>query len=207
MLDIALNAFVTLFVIIDPIGLLPIFISLSAGATNAYRRRMAIRSVIFGAGILLFFALVGHDFLSLLGIDMSAFRIAGGVMLFTIAMEMVFEKRVTRRTEKAEEFNDDELEDISVFPIAIPFLAGPGSITSIMLLMEAQDGNFAGQVTILSVMMGVLLLSLILFLLSGRLEKMLGQTVSSIFSRLLGVLLAALASQYIIDGLRMAFFS
>lgn len=207
MLDIALNAFVTLFVIIDPIGLLPIFISLSAGATNAYRRRMAIRSVIFGAGILLFFALVGHDFLSLLGIDMSAFRIAGGVMLFTIAMEMVFEKRVTRRTEKAEEFNDDELEDISVFPIAIPFLAGPGSITSIMLLMEAQDGNFVGQVTILSVMMGVLLLSLILFLLSGRLEKMLGQTVSSIFSRLLGVLLAALASQYIIDGLRMAFFS
>jgi len=208
MLDIVLNAFVTLFVIIDPIGLTPLFIGLSAGATVAYRRRMALRGVCFGAGILLFFALFGPEFLGLLGIEMSSFRIAGGVMLFLTGLEMVFGKRSTRRNEKAEEYKDDEdLEDISVFPIAIPFLAGPGSITSVMLLMEAQAGNIMGQVTVLSVMIGVLLISLCLFMLSHRLEKILGQTVSSIFSRILGVLLAALASQYIIEGLRVAFFS
>jgi multiple antibiotic resistance protein len=208
MLDIALNAFVTLFVIIDPIGLTPLFIGLSAGATVAYRKKMAIRAVCFGASILLFFALIGPQFLGLLGIEMSSFRIAGGVMLFLTGLEMVFGKRTTRRSEKAGEFNDDaEVEDISVFPLAIPFLAGPGSITSIMLLMQAQEGDTLAQVTVLSVMICVVLISLCLFLLSHRLEKILGKTISSIFSRILGVLLAALASQYIIDGLRMSFMS
>ncbi|WP_135078669.1 MarC family protein [Terasakiella sp. SH-1] len=208
MTDIVLQAFVTMFVIIDPIGLTPMFIGLSAGATAAYRRKMALRAVFFGACILLFFALIGHEFLGLLGIEMSSFRIAGGAMLFLTGLEMVFGKRTTRRSEKAEEIKaDEEMEDISVFPLAIPFLAGPGSITSIMLLMEAQDGNSEGQMMILGVTGGVLLVSLCLFMISDKLEKVLGQTVSSIFSRILGVLLAALASQYIIDGLRVALFS
>lgn len=208
MVDIVLQAFVTLFVIIDPIGLTPMFIGLTAGATIAYRRRMALRAFCFGFGILLFFALIGHEFLGLLGIEMSSFRIAGGVMLFITGLEMVFGKRTMRRTEKAEEIKKDhEMEDISVFPLAIPFLAGPGSITSIMLLMEGQDGNIQGQSIILGVAFVVMLISLCLFLISHRLEKILGQTVSSIFSRILGVLLAALASQYIIDGLRVALFS
>lgn len=207
MLDIVLNAFVTLFVIIDPIGLTPLFIGLTAGTSALYRHKMAIRGVLFGSAILLFFALLGHEFLGLLGIEMSSFRIAGGVMLFLTGLEMVFGKRSTRRIEKAEEYKDDEEhEDVSVFPLAIPFLAGPGSITSIMLLMAAQDGNVAAQATVLLVLGCVLLMSLSLFLLAPRLEKILGQTVSSILSRILGVLLAALASQYIIDGIRVAFF-
>lgn len=208
MIDIALQTFVTMFVIIDPIGLTPIFIGLTSGATMAYRRRMAFRAFVFGSCILLFFALIGHEFLGLLGIEMSSFRIAGGAMLFLSGLEMVFGKRTTRRTEKAEQvLHDDEMEDISVFPIAIPFLAGPGSITSIMLLMQSQDGHLPGQGMILGITLCVMVISLILFLLSHRLEKMLGETVSSIFSRILGVLLAALASQYIIDGIRTALFS
>ncbi|NVJ91470.1 MAG: MarC family protein [Methylocystaceae bacterium] len=208
MIDIALQTFVTMFVIIDPIGLTPIFIGLTSGATMAYRRRMAFRAFVFGSCILLFFALIGHEFLGLLGIEMSSFRIAGGAMLFLSGLEMVFGKRTSRRTEKAEQvLHDDDMEDISVFPIAIPFLAGPGSITSIMLLMQSQDGHLTGQGMILGITLCVMVISLILFLLSHRLEKMLGETVSSIFSRILGVLLAALASQYIIDGIRTALFS
>lgn len=200
-----------MFVIIDPIGLTPMFIGLTAGGTATFRRRMALRGVVFGACILMFFALVGHEFLGLLGIEMSSFRIAGGAMLFMTGLDMVFGKRTTRRTEKAEEirseYEDHEMEDVSVFPMAIPFLAGPGSITSVMLLMESQDGDFQGQAMILGVTAAVLLVCLVLFLLSDKLEKVLGQTVSSIFSRILGVLLAALASQYIIDGVRNAFFA
>ena len=205
MFDIALQIFVTMFVIIDPIGLTPMFIGLSAGAPKSYRKRMAIRAVIFGGLILFFFALIGHEFLGLLGIEMTSFRIAGGVMLFLSGLEMVFGKRTSRRSEKANEFNsDEELEDISVFPLAIPFLAGPGSITSIMLLMEKHDGSFFAQSLVLGVTAGVLLISLFLFFMSERLEKIMGETVSSIFSRILGVLLAALASQYIVDGIRVA---
>ncbi|WP_419799602.1 MAG: MarC family protein [Terasakiella sp.] len=208
MTDIILQTFVTMFVIIDPIGLTPMFIGLTSGANVAYRRKMALRAVLFAACILAFFALIGHEFLGLLGIEMSSFRIAGGAMLFLTGLEMVFGKRTTRRSENAEEIvAEHEMEDISVFPLAIPFLAGPGSITSIMLLMEGQDGNYEGQFVILAVTGVVLLVSLILFMLSDKLEKILGQTVSSIFSRILGVLLAALASQYIIDGLRTALFS
>ncbi|WP_028879791.1 MarC family protein [Terasakiella pusilla] len=214
MVDIVLQTFVTLFVIIDPIGLTPMFIGVTAGATIAYRRRMAIRAFFFGSGILLFFALIGHEFLGLLGIEMSSFRIAGGVMLFLTGLEMVFGKRTSRRNEKAEEIKkeheahkDHELEDISVFPLAIPFLAGPGSITSIMLLMEGQDGSFEGQTIILLVALAVMLISLVLFLNAHHLEKILGEAVSSIFSRILGVLLAALASQYIMDGIRTALFT
>ncbi len=208
MTDVMLQAFVTLFVIIDPIGLTPIFIGLTSGAAASYRNKMAFRAVLFAASILIFFAFIGHEFLGLLGIEMSSFRIAGGAMLFLTGLEMVFGKRSSRRSKKADEaLEDEELEDISVFPLAIPLLAGPGSITSIMLLMEGQDGNMEGQMTVLGVMASVLLISLILFLLSDKLEKIIGQTVSNIFSRLLGVLLAALASQYIIDGLRASLFS
>ncbi len=205
MTDIVLQTFVTMFVIIDPIGLTPMFIGLTSGATTVYRRKMAVRGVIFGALILLFFALIGHEFLGLLGIEMSSFRIAGGAMLFLTGLEMVFAKRTNRRKESADKIVEDhDMDDISVFPVAIPFLAGPGSITSIMLLMERQNGDLAHQVTVLGITGVVFLICLVLFLLSDKLEKILGETVSSIFSRILGVLLAALASQYIIDGIRTA---
>lgn len=205
--DVVLQAFVTLFVIIDPIGLTPMFIALTAGASVAYRRKMALRSVVFGALILAFFALIGPEFLALLGIEMASFRIAGGVMLFLTGLEMVFDKRTNRRNEKANEVKaDHEMDDISVFPLAIPFIAGPGSITSIMLLMESQKASLMGQMAILGVAGFVLLILLFLCMISHHVERVLGQSISSVFSRLLGVVLAALASQYIIDGAREAFF-
>lgn len=205
MSDIILQSFVTLFVVMDPIGLTPLFIALTAGTTISYRRKIAIRGVLFGAAVLTFFALVGPEFLALLGIEMSSFRIAGGAMLFLTGLEMVFGKRTTRRHERTEEaVSDDDLEDVSVFPLAIPFLAGPGAITSVMLLTEKQGDDLAGQVIVLGVLYAVLAIALVLFLMSNHLEKVLGQTVSSIFSRILGVLLAALALQYIIDGIRTA---
>lgn len=207
MMDIVLPVFVTMFVIIDPLGLTPMFIGLTQGATDDFRRKMAVRGVAFGAGILLFFALIGPEFLGLLGIDMASFRIAGGVMLFLTGLEMVFGQRTTRRNAKAQEIvKDQEMEDVSVFPIAIPFIAGPGAITSIMLLMERHGQNLESQALVLGVTAGVLLIVLMFFVMASRLEKVFGDTVTAILTRILGVLLAALASQYILDGVRDALF-
>lgn len=208
MIDIILPAFATLFVIIDPIGLIPVFIGLTQGSDLAYKRKMAIRGVLIGGTILFFFALVGDEFLNVIGIKLYAFRIAGGIMLFLIALEMVFGKRTTRRSERAEETKEEiHQEDISVFPIAIPLLSGPGAITSVMLLMSQQSGSVEGQLTVLGVLLFVLIISLVMFLYSHKLEKILGKTISSIFARLLGVLLAALAAQFVLDGIRQALFS
>jgi multiple antibiotic resistance protein len=141
MIELFVSAFVTFFVIIDPPGCAPIFASLTQGCTPAQRRMMALRSVLIAAGILLFFGLFGEDLLDALGISLAAFRIAGGIMLFLIALEMVFEKRTQRRENRANEVNaTPEIEDISVFPMAIPMIAGPGSIASIMLLMARSNG-------------------------------------------------------------------
>ncbi len=132
MIELFVSAFVTFFVIIDPPGCAPIFASLTQGCPPAQRRMMALRSVLIAAGILLFFGLFGEDLLDALGISLAAFRIAGGIMLFLIALEMVFEKRTQRRESRANEVNaTPEIEDISVFPMAIPMIAGPGSITPV----------------------------------------------------------------------------
>ncbi len=141
MIELFTTAFVTLLVIIDPPGCAPIFASLTSGTDAAHRRRMAIRSTMVAWCILMFFALLGEPLLRTLGISLSAFRIAGGIMLFMIALDMVFEKRTERREERAKEIEGTpEAEDISVFPMAIPMIAGPGSIASIMLLTARADG-------------------------------------------------------------------
>lgn len=206
MWNVIIPAFATLFVIIDPIGLTPVFVGLTKGTDQAHRRKMALRGVMIGGTVLLFFAFMGSDFLNMLGIDLSSFRIAGGAMLFLIAVEMVFQRRSSRRSESANKVAEEITpDDISVFPIAIPLISGPGAITSIMLLMGEQAGNFQGQMTVLAVLGVVLLIVLTLFFLSERLEKIMGKTISEIFTRLLGILLAALAVQFIIDGLLTAF--
>jgi multiple antibiotic resistance protein len=202
-LDLALTAFVSLFVIIDPLGLLPIFIGLTQGTDAAHKRKMAVKGVLIGGTILVFFALLGDRFLDLLGVGLPAFRIAGGVMLFLIALEMVFDKRSKRRENNAEELKGSQShEDVSVFPLAIPLISGPGAIATVMLLMSANKNDIVSQAAILSVLAGVLLLCLLLFFAADKLEKFIGDTITHIISRVLGIVLAALAIQYILDGIK-----
>jgi multiple antibiotic resistance protein len=195
-------AFVTLFVVIDPPGCAPIFASLTQGASARHRRDMALRATMVAAVILLVFAFLGKPLLSALGISLDAFRVAGGIMLFMIAIDMVFEKR----TEHAEaQHHDIAHEDISVFPMAMPMIAGPGSIATMMLLMSKNVNVPFGHAAVLSALAANILLNLVALLAAGPLLKLIGKTLTTVITRLLGVLLAALAAQFIFDGVRGAF--
>ena len=204
MTELFVSAFVTFLVVIDPPGCAPIFASLTSAATPAHRRAMALRSVGIAAGILLFFGLLGQDLLRALGVSLSAFRIAGGILLFLIAIDMVFEKRTERREARAEEVSASKVEDVSVFPMAIPMIAGPGSIASIMLLMARSEG-LAASAIVLGALLLTLVLTLIALLLAGPLMRLLGRHMEAMLTRLLGVILAALAVQFVIDGLKRTF--
>jgi multiple antibiotic resistance protein len=204
-IELFVSAFVTFFVIIDPPGCAPIFASLTQGTPAAHRRGMAIRSVLIAAGILLFFGLFGEDLLKALGISLAAFRIAGGIMLFLIALEMVFEKRTQRRENRAQEVNaTPEHDDISVFPMAIPMIAGPGSIASIMLLMARSNG-LEQSLVVLGALAAILVLTMLALLTAGPLMRLLGYRVEAMITRILGVILAALAAQFVIDGISVSF--
>jgi multiple antibiotic resistance protein len=201
MIELFTTAFITLVVIIDPPGCAPIFASLTSGTTAAHRRSMAIRSATVAWFILVFFALLGEPLLDTLGISLSAFRLAGGIMLFIIALEMVFEKRTERREARAQEIEGTpEAEDIAVFPMAIPMIAGPGSIATIMLLSARADGLVEGAV-VLGAMTLVLALTLVALLAAGPLMKLIGAKLEAMITRILGVILAALAAQFVLDGL------
>lgn len=212
MTELFVSAFVTLFVVIDPPGCAPIFASLTQGSSAAHRRAMAFRSVITATGILLFFALLGKDLLGALGISLDAFRIAGGILLFLIASEMVFEKRTERRETRASQVAADaqakqkplEAEDISVFPMAIPMIAGPGSIASVMLLTAKADGP-AETAAVLAATGIVLLLTLAALLLAAPLMRLIGYRLEAMVTRLLGVILCALAAQFVVNGIKGAF--
>jgi multiple antibiotic resistance protein len=200
-IELFTTAFITLAVIIDPPGCAPIFASLTRGASAAERRRLAIRSAGVAWAILMFFALLGEPLLRTLGISLSAFRLAGGIMLFMIALDMVFERRTERREERAKEIEGTpEAEDISVFPMAIPMIAGPGSIASIMLLSARAEGTVEGLV-VLAAMTAVILLTLAALLAAGPLMKLIGAKLEAMITRILGVILAALAVQFVLDGL------
>jgi multiple antibiotic resistance protein len=205
MTELFISAFVTFFVVIDPPGCAPIFSSLTAGTDAAHRRAMAIRSVLVASGILLVFAVFGEDLLGALGISLDAFRVAGGIMLFLIALDMVFEKRTERRENRAQDVKaHPEHEDISIFPMAIPMIAGPGSIASVMLLMAKSNG-ITESLIVLSALGAMLVLTLIALLLAGPLMKLLGYRVEAMITRILGVVLAALAAQFVIDGVKASF--
>ena len=203
--ELFLSAFITMFVVIDPPGCAPIYAGLTKGATQAQRRNMAIRATVIAGAILLVFALFGEALLGALHIELDSFRIAGGLMLFLIALDMVFEKRTQRREERAERIAaTPEVEDVSVFPMAMPMLAGPGAIASIMLLMSKSSGT-EGTVMVLTALLLVLLMTLAALIAAGPLMRLFGDRVEAVITRLLGVLLAALAAQYVIDGLKSAF--
>ena len=192
-----LTAFVTLFVVIDPPGLAPLFIALTNGMSDAQRRRIGWRATVIAAILLTLFGLAGDSILRAIGISLPAFRIAGGILLFLTALDMLFERRTERR--EGQHPNDDH--DPSVFPLATPLLAGPGALTTMILLVG--DGGGAVQTLIIHlVMLSVLALNMVLFMLAGPLSRALGRTGTMVVTRLLGMLLAALSVQFIIDGLR-----
>jgi multiple antibiotic resistance protein len=201
MIELFTSAFITLAVIIDPPGCAPIFAGLTKGTDEGHRRRMAIRSAVVAWCILIFFAILGEALLGKLGISLSAFRLAGGIMLFMIALDMVFEKRTERREERAREIEGTpEADDISVFPMAIPMIAGPGSIATIMLLSARAEG-LTQQLVVLGAMTTVILLTLLALLLAGPLMRLIGAKLEAMITRILGVILAALAVQFVLDGL------
>ncbi|MGZ2258124.1 MarC family protein [Roseobacter sp. A03A-229] len=191
-----ITAFVTMFVVIDPIGLAPLFVALTQGMTDAARRRIAWRATLIGILILLAFAAFGEALLAFIGISMPAFRVAGGILLFLTALDMLFERRTKRREDKQEE----EREDPSVFPLAIPLIAGPGAIASVILLMGQRPG-IEGALHVLGATGIVMLIVMAFFLASGLIERALGKTGVTVVTRLLGMLLAALSVQFVLDGL------
>ncbi|MDA9136263.1 MarC family protein [Ascidiaceihabitans sp.] len=194
-----ITAFVTMFVVIDPIGMAPLFVALTQGHNATSRRRIAFRSCGIAMLLLLLFTLMGEAVLGFIGISMPAFRVAGGILLFITALDMLFERRTKRREDQAEE--EDPNDDPSVFPLAIPLIAGPGSIASVILLTGQRPG-LEGLAMVLGVTAAVLLLVMLFFLASGLLERAMGKTGITVITRLLGMLLAALAVQFVLDGLR-----
>ena len=205
MLELFASAFVTLFVVIDPPGCAPIYAGLTKGATAAQSRIMAIRATVIAGLILVGFALFGQQLLGALHIELDSFRIAGGLMLFFIAFDMVFEKRTQRREERAEKVAaTPEIEDVSVFPMAMPMLAGPGAIAAVMLLQNEADGT-EETLVVLGALGAVLLITMLALIAAGPLMRLFGDRVEAVITRLLGVLLAALAAQYVIDGLKGSF--
>ncbi|MCD9146716.1 MarC family protein [Pseudophaeobacter flagellatus] len=201
MIDTAflITSFVTLFVIIDPIGLTPIFLALTQGATPQERRSIAVRAALTAMALLALFAAFGEAVLGFAGISMAAFRVAGGVLLFLTALDMLFERRTKRRANQGEEAT--AAEDPSVFPLSIPLIAGPGSIATVILL-SGQKPGLEGFALVMCVVLSVLMLMLVMFLASGLFERAIGKTGINVVTRLLGMLLAALSVQFVLDGLR-----
>ncbi|MDF2493449.1 MarC family protein [Sphingomonas sp.] len=201
MVELFISSFITFFVIIDPPGCAPIYAGLTTDASAQQRRSMAIRAVGVATGILLVFALFGEKLLKGLGIELASFQIAGGIMLFLIALEMVFEKRTQRREDRAAAVALEEVEDVSIFPMAMPMIAGPGSIASVMLLMSGSNG-LNQSLVVFAALAVVLLITLVALIAAGPLMRLMGHKIEAVITRLLGVLLAALAVQFVIDGVQ-----
>lgn len=212
MLELFLASFVTFFVVIDPPGVAPIFATMTSSMPTMWRRKMAIKSVAIATGVLVGFSYGGEWLLGNLHVSLDAFRIAGGMLLFLIAVDMLFEKRTERREERAEAVAEGQAahpgiyDDISVFPLAIPLIAGPGAIASAMLYFAEQE-SIASRAVVLAGMAANLVLCLAAFLLAGPLTRLMGATVAAMITRIFGIILAALAAQFVVDGLRGAFSS
>lgn len=196
------SALVTLLVVVDPIGLAPTFIGVTEGLSVSLRRQVALRSAVIAGLILIGTALIGDWLLAALAISLSAFRIAGGLLLFSIAAEMVLGVRMRREGEAAEQAVEERARNIAAFPLAIPLMAGPGAITATVLLAGRADRNLLLLALLLAVVVVVAASCCVAFLLATRIGRLIGVTGNIVLSRLLGVLLAALAVQYVVDGVR-----
>jgi len=193
-----ITAFVTLFVIVDPIGLAPLFAALTGGASAAERRAIGVRACLIAFVLLVAFTIFGEALLGFVGITMPAFRIAGGILLFLTALDMLFERR-TRRREDQSEGQPADRPDPSVFPLAIPLIAGPGAIATVILLAGQRPG-LTGLAAVIGIAALVIACVFTLFLAAGLLERLLGRTGITVVTRLLGMLLAALSVQFVLDG-------
>jgi multiple antibiotic resistance protein len=204
MLEIFLSSFITLLVVVDPIGTVVTFAGLTASSTETYRRSMALKGTLIAGCILLFFTLTGDNLLSIMGISLPAFRIAGGILLFFLAIDMVLVRPSGLSSTTSQENEEAEhKQDISVFPLAIPLIAGPGAITSMILLSD--QGQWSATVSVTLTLFLILLLTWILLRLAGRILRIIGVTGAGVISRVLGVILAALAVQFVLDGIRAVF--
>jgi multiple antibiotic resistance protein len=207
MLEQPLKFFFVFFVVVDPLALIPVFSGLTQGATREYRQRMAVKAVWVAALILVLFALGGAPFLAMMGISLAAFRIFGGVLLFLLALEMVFARESGSRTSSDERAESRRRADISVFPVAFPFISGPGALATVLLWfgpvhITRQPMPF---LILLAAVAAVLAITLVLMLLAEPLMRLMGVTGVNVIGRLFGVVLGALAVQFVIDGLRAAF--
>ncbi|MEP2784190.1 MAG: MarC family protein [Pseudoruegeria sp.] len=200
--SLLITTFVALFVIIDPIGLTPVFMTMTSGMTPQRRRSISLRACIIGAAILCMFGILGDSVLRFLGISLDAFRVAGGILLFLTALDMLFERRSKRRQDQADaaQADDDVNDDPSIFPLAIPLIAGPGSIATIILLTGQIENDPWLYVSYIGVMLVVVCVVFLMFLAAPTLERLLGDTGILVASRLLGMLLAALSVQFVLDG-------
>jgi multiple antibiotic resistance protein len=189
-------AFATLFVVIDPIAVAPLFMALTQGMEPPQRRAAAFRAIFVAMLVLTVFGLFGDILLRLIGISLTSFRISGGILLFLIAVEMLFEKRTERRSSKTRSNHDP-----SVFPIAVPLVAGPGSMAAMVLLAAQGGGSWDWLISLHMVLFSVLAITLVMFLIGARLDKLFGKNGINVLTRLFGILLAALAVQIVLDGL------
>jgi multiple antibiotic resistance protein len=191
-------------VIVDPLGIVPIFVSLTSGLPAKARQQVALRATLIAFAILCGATLIGSWLLDKLGIGMPAFRIAGGMLLFSIASEMVFGVRIVRKSHEVEAAIDEQVRNIAAFPLAIPLMAGPGAITAAILLAGRAGDDYVRLGSLIGVIAIVVISCLLAFLIGARLSKLLGVTGNIVLERLLGVILAALAVQFVIDGVRAA---
>ena len=207
MTDIAtlLNGFTTLMVTMDPPGMVPIFLALTVGMTQAERRNVAVRGAAISFFLMVAFALFGDDILNGLGISMSAFRIAGGVLLFWIGCEMVFEKRQERKERTTETaITRDHIANLAAFPLAIPLIAGPGTISATILLGSRMETILDKLALVVMIFIAALVV-LVAMLLAGLIDRLLGETGRNILTRIFGMMLTALAVQFVLDGITVAF--
>jgi multiple antibiotic resistance protein len=201
-LDFAISALVTLLVVVDPVGLAPTFLAVTEGLPDHARNSVALRAALIAGAILIGTALIGDWLLRALGISLPAFRIAGGLLLFAISFEMVFGVRMRREGEVAEQAVEEHVRNVAAFPLAIPLLAGPGAITATLLLAGRAGRDFLLIGLLLAVVVLVALASFLCFVAAGRIGRLLSLTGNIVLSRLLGVVLAALAVQFVVDGIR-----
>jgi multiple antibiotic resistance protein len=198
-----LKIFVLFFVVIEPLSLVPMFGALTRGGEAGYRRRMAWKSIAVSAGIFTVFAIAGEWLLQVLGVSVNAFKIAGGLLLFLLSVDMVFARQSGMRSTTVREQDEARYrEDISVFPMAFPLIAGPGALATLLLVLVEQNGDPLKVITVLGVVFAVLVLTLVLLLMTPLVMRVMGTTGANVTSRLLGVVLSALAVQYVVDGVQ-----
>lgn len=202
MIEFALSAAVTLFVVVDPVGLAPAFVAVSEGLPRRAVLRLGLRAALIAAAILIATALIGNATLGLLGITIPAFRIAGGLMLFAVAFEMVLGTRPAREAQETEEAIEERVRNVAAFPLATPLMAGPGAMTATLLLAGRADGNMLGMSALVACIVLVTAACVVVFTAASQVSRALGSAGNAVLSRVLGVVLAALAVQFIIDGIR-----